>query len=255
MAPHRALGRGTPIVHTFRTTAASRAGSGRSVNQDRVAASARRVVLADGMGGRQGGGQAAQVTVDTVLESRAGRLEDPSRAIRRANARIRGWAATHGLTGTGTTVVVVDLPDPEASNVVVAWVGDSRLYRVGDGAAVPLTSDHTWEALLLELGTDPAEAVERRHVLTQAVGAQPRVDVDLCTFEVRPGDRLALCSDGVHGVLDADEISALAGRGASALVESAVAAGARDDATAAVVELVLVASDSDTAPMPALSIV
>ena len=240
-------------MHTFRTTTASRTGSGRRANQDRVATTARRVVLADGMGGRNGGERAAQIAVDTVLERRAGRLEDPRRAILRANARIRERAAAEGLAGMGTTAVVVDQPDPEAANVVVAWVGDSRLLRVRDGEAVLLTRDHTWEALLLELGTDPADAAERRHVLTRAVGTQPTVDVDLCTFEVRPGDRLVLCSDGVHGVLDAATIARRADRGAAALVEAAVVAGARDDATAAVVELVPVDVDADTGQMPVLT--
>jgi serine/threonine protein phosphatase PrpC len=240
-------------MHTLRTTTASRTGASRSANQDRVASAARRVVLADGMGGRRGGERAAQVAVDTVLERRAGRLEDPRRAILRANARIRERAGAEGLSGMGTTVVVVDQPDPEATNVVVAWVGDSRLYRVRDGGAVLMTRDHTWEALLLELGTDPAEAAGRRHVLTRAVGTQPRVDVDLCTFEVRPGDRLVLCSDGVHGALDPSVIGGLAARGARALVEAAVAAGARDDATAAVVELVPVDTDADTGQLPILT--
>lgn len=241
-------------MHTLRTTTASRTGASRSANQDRVASTARRVVLADGMGGRRGGEVAAQLVVDTVLERRAGRLEDPRRAILRANARIQERARVEDLTGMGATVVVVDQPDAEAANVVVAWVGDSRLYRVRDGAAVLLTKDHTWEALLLELGTEPDVAGDRRHVLTRAVGSQPQVDVDLCTFEVRTGDRLVLCSDGVHGTLDAAAIARLAARGAGALVAAAVAAGARDDATAAVVELAPVSIDADTGQMPALTI-
>lgn len=240
-------------MHILRTTTASRAGSGRAANQDRVAGGPRRVVLADGMGGRQGGERAAQLAVDTVLERRGGRFEDPRRAILRANARIREQAAAEDLPGMGTTVVVVDHPDVEAANVVVAWVGDSRLYRVRDGVAEPVTRDHTWEALLLELGTDPDAARERRHVLTRAVGTQARVDVDLCTFEVRPGDRLVLCSDGVHTALGPGAIAALAGQGAPALVDAAVAAGTRDDATAAVVELAPVDVDADTGQLPVLT--
>jgi serine/threonine protein phosphatase PrpC len=240
-------------MHTFRTTTATHIGSSRGTNQDRVASAARRVVLADGMGGRQGGEVAAQAVVDTVIERRAGRLDDPRRAILRANARIQERARAQGLKGMGTTVLVVDQPDAEATNVVVAWVGDSRLYRVREGSAEMVTRDHTWEALLLELDTDPADAAERRHVLTRAVGTQPQVDVDLCTFEVRTGDRLVLCSDGVHGALDASEIARLALRGATALVDAAVAAGTRDDATAAVVELVPVATEADTGQLPVLT--
>lgn len=241
-------------MHTFRTTTATSTGSSRSRNQDRVAHAARRVVLADGMGGRQGGEVAAQVVVDTVLERRAGRAEDPRRAILRANARIQERARSQGPTGMGSTVLVVDQPDAEAANVLVAWVGDSRLYRVRGAEALLVTRDHTWEALLLELGTGATEAAERRHVLTRAVGTQPRVDVDLCTFEVGPGDRLVLCSDGVHGVVDAPAIARLAARGATALVDAAVAAGARDDATAAVVELVAIDAEADTGQLPVLAL-
>lgn len=240
-------------MHTFRTTTATRTGASRTINQDRVTGAARRVVLADGMGGRQGGEVAAQAVVDTVLERRSGRLEHPRRAILRANARIRERAGTPGLTGMGSTVVVVDQPDAEAANVVVAWVGDSRLYRVRDGVATRVTRDHTWEALLLELDADPADAAERRHVLTRAVGTQPQLDVDLCTFEVRPDDRLVLTSDGIHDVLADAEIARLAVRGAPALVAAAVAAGTRDDATAAVVELVPVVADADTGQLPILT--
>lgn len=234
-------------MHTFRTTTASATGSSRASNQDRVAHAARRVVLADGMGGRQGGEVAAQIVTDTVLERRA---EGPRRAIQRANARIQERARTQGPSGMGTTVLVVDQPDADAANVVVAWVGDSRLHRIRDGEALLVTRDHTWEALLLELGTDPVDAAERRHVLTRAVGTQPQVDVDLCTFEVRPGDRLVLTSDGVHGALGPTEIARLSDGGAAALVDAAVAAGTRDDATAAVVELVPVDIDADTGQMP-----
>lgn len=240
-------------MHTFRTTTASQIGSRRTTNQDRVAVAARRVVVADGMGGRMGGEVASSIAVDTVLERRRGRFEDPRRAILRAGARIHERAEADGLAGMGTTVVVVDQPDAEAANVVVAWVGDSRLYRVRDGVATAMTHDHTWEALLLELGTDPVDAADRRHVLTRAVGTHPGVDVDLCTFEVRPDDLLVLCSDGVHGVLGPEAIGRLAVGGAEALVGAAVAAGTRDDATAAVVELVPVGLEADTGQMPVLT--
>lgn len=237
-------------MHTFRTTTASATGSSRESNQDRVGHGPRRVVLADGMGGRQGGEVAARIVVDTLL---ARRTDGARRAIARANARIQERARTTGPSGMGTTVLVVDQPDVDATNVVVAWVGDSRLYRVRGDEALQVTRDHTWEALLLELGTDPADAAERRHVLTRAVGTQPQVDVDLCTFELRPGDRLVLCSDGVHGALSPIEIARLAGRGATALVDAAVAAGTRDDATAAVAELVPADTGADTGQIPVLT--
>ena len=219
------------------TTTATRTGVGRDEDQDRVGAAPGRVVLADGMGGRRGGAIAAELAVTIAL---ADAHEPPVAAVRRANAAIQERAAGEGLKGMGTTAVVLDLPDPASPNVMVAWVGDSRAYRVRDGVAWQVTTDHSWEAMLLELGATPDEARRRRNVLTRAVGSQPEVEVDLCTFSARPEDRFVLCSDGVHGVLAADAIAALAvGPGpAEALVAAAVAAGATDDVTAAVAHLV-----------------
>lgn len=241
-------------MHILRTTTSTRTGVGRTEDQDRVGAAAGRVVLADGMGGRRGGAIAAQLAVDTALARGPEGLEPPVAAVRRANARIQVRAVRDGLVGMGSTAVVLDLPDPEAPNLVVAWVGDSRAYRVRDGLAWQVTSDHTWEATLLELGVDPAEARQRRNVLTRAVGSQRDIEVDLCTFEAVAGDRFVLCSDGVHGSLDADEIAALAvgPDAAEALVAAAVAAGATDDVTAAVAELVELPADAPTGQVPVL---
>ncbi len=241
-------------MHAFRTTTATRTGVDRDEDQDRVAATAGRIVLADGMGGRRGGSVAAQVAVDCVLARGADGLTGPVAALRRANAAILARAAADGTTGMGTTAVVLDLPDPASPNVVVAWVGDSRAYRVRDGAAWQVSTDHTWEAMLVELGVDPVEARRRRNVLTRAVGTQPELEVDLCTFGAAPGDRFVLCSDGVHGPLSATDIAARAvGHDpAEALVAAAVAAGARDDVTAAVCELVDLPVDADTGPLPVL---
>lgn len=242
-------------MHTFTTTTSTRTGVGRSEDQDRIGVAAGRVVLADGMGGRRGGAIAAQLAVDAALARGPEGLEPPVTAVRRANARILGRAGRDGLTGMGTTTVLLDLPDPEAPNLVVAWVGDSRAYRIRDGVAWQVTTDHTWEATLLELGVGPAEARRRRNVLTRAVGSQREVEVDLCTFEAQPGDRFVLCSDGVHGALAPADIAALAvGRDpAEALVAAAVAAGATDDVTAAVAELTVVPVDAPTGQVPVLA--
>lgn len=252
LAPYRPMVRTEVTMLTLRTRTASRTGTARTDNQDRVGARARRVVLSDGMGGRRGGETAAAMVVEGVLARPAGAEASLPAAVREANRRILAHARTHDLGGMGATVVAVDLPDVGSPNVVVGWVGDSRAYRVRGDEAWQVTSDHTWEAMLLELGAHPDEAERRRHVLTRAVGTQPEVDVDLCTFEAEPGDRLVLCSDGVHGVLAPTEIARLATGPdpAGALVEAAVAAGSRDDTTVAVVEVVPVSIDEPTGPMP-----
>jgi serine/threonine protein phosphatase PrpC len=243
-------------LRILRASTATAAGPRHGVNQDRAAARATRVVLADGMGGRQAGDVAAQVAVDTVMSRSAS--HDLVAAVRAAHLAVHERAAADArLASMGTTVVALDLPDAEAPNALVVWVGDSRLLRLRGDDLWQVTHDHTWEAMLLDLGVDAATAAERRHILTRAVGTQDRVDPEMAMFEVEPGDRFLLCSDGVHGVLGADALRALLrteGDPAAAIVAAAVRAGTHDDATAMVVDVAEVAAEGPpTQPIPVLA--
>lgn len=244
-------------MRILRARSATAVGPHHGVNQDRAAARATRVVLADGMGGRQAGDVAAQVAVDAVMGR--GASVDLVAAVRAAHLAVHQRAAGDArLASMGTTVVALDLPDAEAPNALVVWVGDSRLLRLRGDDLWQVTRDHTWEAMLLDLGVDAATAAERRHILTRAVGTQDRVDPDMAMFEVEPGDRFLLCSDGVHGVLGPDALRALlrsdAGDPAAAIVAAAVRAGTHDDATAMVVDVAEVAAEGPpTQPIPVLA--
>lgn len=239
-------------MRILRATTASAPGA-RGANQDRTAARATRAVLADGMGGHRAGDQAAELAVAQVIGATGER--DLVGAVQAAHEAVRARAATDPhLASMGTTVVALDLPDADAPNAVAAWVGDSRLLRLRDGELWQVTRDHTWEAMLRELGVDDEAAAERRHVLTRAVGTQTTVEVDTAMFGVVPGDRFLLCSDGVHGVLGPDALAALLGGPdpAGTIVAAAVRAGTRDDATALVVDVAEVAADGGppTQPLP-----
>ncbi len=210
-------------------------------------------VIADGMGGHKGGKQASELAVATIekrLELTANaseslaELPDLLEAIREANLRIveRG-AEDEALRRMGTTLVAL-LLDGRADGAVV-HVGDSRVYRLRDGALELLTLDHTLVADLVQSHEiTEAEAVKHpyRHVLTRALGAAPDVSPDVRRIDVRSGDVYLLCSDGISGMLDTKDIEAIVAAHRDdpeavcrELIAAANHAGGRDNATAIVV--------------------
>jgi protein phosphatase len=219
-------------------------------------------VVADGMGGHSAGEVASRLAVDTVCEFLArSRADDGltwpfgvdaalsvegnrlATAVRLANRRV--FAATEAQpdrAGMGTTVVAATLT---ADLLTVCSVGDSRLYSFRDGRLTQLTRDDTWIAALMaqDATADPA-ALEHhplRHMLTEAVGTQQDVRVGVQEHTIAPGELLLLCSDGLHStVADAEIARLLTGladpeHACQALIEAALATGARDNVTALVV--------------------
>jgi protein phosphatase len=209
-------------------------------------------VVADGMGGHQGGKQASEMAVATISErlakvSDAGALAERTEclveAVRDANRRIveRGARETD-LNRMGTTLVALLLHHDEAA---IVHVGDSRAYRWREGRLAQLTTDHTLVADLLlanEISEAEASTHPYRHVLTRALGAAEDVKADVNRLEVRPGDVYLLCSDGVSGMLSQPEIEAIASRHhddpeplGRNLIAAANHAGGKDNATVIVV--------------------
>jgi serine/threonine protein phosphatase PrpC len=212
-------------------------------------------VVADGMGGYEGGEVASAIAVESICElvrRTAGDADvtwpyaiDPKRSIdeneiivatRLANERIA--ARRIGLLEQmGSTVAVLRIAGDRA---VIGHVGDSRVYRLRDGALAQLTVDHSLLAQLLASGAvvDP-DTFQWRHVVTRALGqsGEPDVQVD----RARSGDVYMLCSDGLSEVLEPDEIAALldtsAERACRALVDAAYASGSRDNISAIVVRV------------------
>ncbi len=256
-------------MRTLSTSAATRTGRRRSANQDRHLATGRRLVVADGMGGRSGGEVAAALAIDVLRATPpAWSGDDLVNAVWSANAAVADAAAADAaLASMGTTLVAVELLGRDRATV--AWVGDSRAYRLRRGRLERLTHDHTWEASLLAAGVEASAARRSRHILTRALGPHAVVEVDTCAVDLRPGDRLLLCTDGVTGVLDDRDLADLVASGPAAgaaarVVAAAGVAGATDDATAVVGELVggptaaevLVATGrfpTLTEPLPSLS--
>jgi serine/threonine protein phosphatase PrpC len=183
------------------------------------------LVLADGMGGYNAGEVASGIAVQTITElaiegaNREERSEiDPHSglmrqsivlrdAIARANKIIYQTAQsqTH-CEGMGTTLVAAMFYDNRLS---VAHVGDSRAYRLRDGAFERLTMDHSLLQELVDRGFYSEEEAQRstnRNYVTRALGVEPTVEVELQEFDVLPGDVYLLCSDGLPDMVEDEDI-------------------------------------------------
>ncbi|MGE0462175.1 MAG: PP2C family serine/threonine-protein phosphatase [Vicinamibacterales bacterium] len=217
-------------------------------------------VVADGMGGHNAGEVASHLAIQAIREFIAETAEtsdftwpfafepaysvDANRlltAIRLANRRVYQEGCAHAaLEGMGTTVVAVLLSGDRAAMV---GVGDSRIYRWRNDELVQLTSDDTW--LSAVMGVQDADRADSthpmKHVLTSVVGTREDVRPTAREESLLPGDRLLLCSDGIHGRLDNAAIATVmraggpADRVAEALVETALARHTSDNATALVI--------------------
>ncbi len=171
--------------------------------------------LADGVGGQDHGEVASRLAIETLVAGfqRAAPGEAHTsllpRLVQQANTKIFEAAIGNGAGGSSmaTTVVSCALRYDRA---VVAHVGDSRCYRIRHGHAEALTRDHTVAAEHVVLGllsSGEAAQAETRHLLSRSLGSAMFVGVDTREHQVVPGDILLLCSDGLHGALDADDIA------------------------------------------------
>jgi protein phosphatase len=162
-------------------------------------------------------------------------------AVRLANRRVYDQGCDDAsLEGMGTTVVAVLVSGGHAALV---GVGDSRIYRFRNGQLEQLTSDDTWLSAVIGVADDDRANSNHplKHVLTSVVGTREDLRPDAMEVELLAGDRLILCSDGVHGRLDADDINAIVRAGgtpdqlAFALVDEALSRRTSDNATALVI--------------------
>jgi len=210
-------------------------------------------VVADGLGGYDGGEVASALAIETISElvrRTAGDADvtwpyrlDPSHSLdenevlvatRFAGERI--LAQRSGLLGQmGSTVALVRFVRDTA---VIAHVGDSRVYRLRADELVQLTVDHSLVSQMIAAGMKPDAAFPWRHVITRALG-MPDAEPDIQSTEVRPGDVFLLCSDGLYEPLAPATIAALLDGppelACRNLIDAAYAAGSRDNISAVVV--------------------
>lgn len=219
-------------------------------------------ILADGMGGYQAGEVASDMAICRLAEDLGAYVrsclaadgEAPD-AGTLAQQLVGEIVATNGAifnlalgspqyAGMGTTLVLAWFYD---TRMLVAHVGDSRLYRLRDGWLEQLTHDHSLVQEQIDSGMiAPAEAAhaECRGLLTRALGAEPQVEVDVADHAVLPGDLILLCSDGLNEMLDDRDIGELLCSGgdnlpklAEDLVRQANDRGGRDNVSVIVVQV------------------
>jgi protein phosphatase len=142
----------------------------------------------------------------------------------------------------GTTIVGLLVNGPRMS---IGHVGDSRLYVFHDGKLEQVTHDDSWAAAILaqdpKIGPADIARHPMRHVLTNVLGARDHVDIHITERDLKGGEVILLCSDGLHGVMDSDAVrDVLLGTpevdiAARQLVETAIERGSRDNVTALIV--------------------
>ena len=230
--------------------AATDIGKVRHTNQDSYGSNRGVYVLADGMGGHQGGEVASREAVSTILENdQIKSLNELIRVLSKANQLILKRSKKEpALTGMGTTIcVLAEICDDDGNTVLaVANVGDSRVYRFGNGVLTQVSQDHSLVADLVRAGElTPEEAARhpQRNILTRALGIEEQLVID--TWKLLPvvGDRYLLCSDGLFNELEVDQIieillsEDLNVDVAQILVRKALEAGGNDNVTVLVVDV------------------
>lgn len=218
--------------------------------------------VADGMGGHAAGEVAARESVEAAVEMICrgkkeidGFRENPitadtshgvcrlvESALQSATYLVYGIAEQKpNYYGMGTTFSALLIVGEYA---ITGQVGDTRVYRIRDGESVQLTEDHTlvnWQIAEGIITPEEAEYSPHKNVITRAVGNKDFVEVDTQIVSIAPGDRFLICSDGLHGYVDADEISDVMKhepiKSCEVLIEMANSRGGRDNITAVVLEI------------------
>ncbi len=193
-------------------------GRKRELNEDYVYASEKPVgnlpnlfIVADGMGGHNAGDFASDFTVKTMVEEIEASFEkNPSiifqKAISVANQKLREIAANDlSKRGMGTTVVAATCL---GKYLQVANVGDSRLYVVNN-TIKQITTDHSYVEEMIRRGNlqrENARSNPNKNIITRAVGAKNEIQADIYVVELKPGDLLLMCSDGLSNMLEDEEM-------------------------------------------------
>jgi protein phosphatase len=237
------------------------------VRQHKVGPRGSLFMVADGMGGAAAGELASAMAADLIYhhlatawvsddDASADRFAFRMReAVELANQKIYGYAREHPeVRGMGTTVTAAGV---NGHDLYLAQIGDSRAYLVRNGEAIQLTKDQSLMQRLVDAGElteEEAEQSERRNIILQALGPDPRVKVDLTRQTLRRGDTLIICSDGLSGLVKREEFPGIVAANAElsdlcgALIDRANERGGPDNIT-----VVAARFDGDGLPEPSAS--
>jgi serine/threonine protein phosphatase PrpC len=218
-------------------------GKVRDGNEDSFLVEPPLYAVADGMGGHRGGEVASHLALETVEALAREGKDTLAEQVRAANRAVYETAQQdRAVTGMGTTLTAARIVDGAAH---LAHVGDSRAYLQRGGSLRRLTDDHTLVNRMVKAGEitpDEAAVHPHRNVLTRALGTEPEVKVDVEEVVLMDGDRLLLCSDGLFGMVNEDQIQAILEadpdpqKTADRLVRAANRAGGVDNITVVVLD-------------------
>jgi PPM family protein phosphatase len=210
----------------------------------------RLAVVADGMGGYEGGQEASRLAVETVRDVYSSATSgDPQAALVEAFAaahqNIQSYAIEHpDLQGMGTTCTAVSIV---GHKLYFAHVGDSRLYLVRGATVSRLTRDHSYVGRLVESGivrSEDAESHPQRHILTAALGSGRDIEPDIpqVPIVVKKGDTLILCTDGLWSVVGEQDMAHTVekndpAQSCAALVKMALERGGADNITVLILRM------------------
>lgn len=229
-------------------------GKKRELNEDSIYASEKPVgnlpnlfIVADGMGGHNAGDFASNFTVNTLVEEIENSFEkNPSiifqKALNVANQKLREVAADDvKKRGMGTTVVAATCM---GKYLQVANVGDSRLYVVNN-TIKQITTDHSYVEEMIRRGNlerENARSNPNKNIITRAVGAKSEIKADIYVVELKPGDLILMCSDGLSNMLEDEDMRMIIKRQrdivemAEKLVEAANNNGGKDNISVVLID-------------------
>lgn len=203
-------------------------------------------IVADGMGGHRAGDFAARYAIDVCVDSiknsnHASPIKALDEAVKLANSKVFEKSESSAeYQGMGTTMVLCFI---ESGQLYVANVGDSRLYLLGDGLS-QVTEDHSYVAAMVRAGEITEEEARfhpDKNMITRAIGVSETVRVDYFEVDLKNGDRILLCSDGLTNMVTDQEIGEILDQespqqAVDDLIERAIDYGGADNITAIVVE-------------------
>ena len=234
--------------------AATDVGKVREVNQDCVFSSTGPVgclpnlfIVADGMGGHKAGDIASRLTVDSVVDKLSkvnskDYISVITDTIIKVNKEVIDKAAeSQDYEGMGTTLVVATVFE----NILkVANVGDSRLYVIGEDI-IQITRDHSLVEEMVtngQLARADARVDKRKNIITRAIGGESKVEAEMFSVELKPKDKILMCSDGLSNMVDDTEILEIINRepdiekAARMLIDAANENGGKDNISVVIVE-------------------
>ncbi len=204
-------------------------------------------IVADGMGGHQAGDIASQIAIETIQQEMQNvhtgmdgeeRERQLVGAVRKANQKVFDLASNQEqYLGMGTTVVAALVTE---EMILIAHIGDSRAYLIGNEEVTQLTEDHSLVNELVKSGQikpEEANSHPRKNVLIRALGTEENVEIDIVQSPWNKGDTLMLCSDGLSNMMDQAALKSVLHTDnslewkADRLIEQALKAGGDDNVT------------------------